>query len=54
MTKEEQNKKVVVDYYQIAFNGDPERAVAEHFGDRYIQHNPQAADGPDAFIGFGK
>ena len=54
MTKEEQNKKVVVDYYQTAFNGNPEKAVADHFGDRYIQHNPQAEDGPEAFIGFVK
>ena len=28
MTKEEQNKKVVVDYYQTAFNGNPGKAVA--------------------------
>jgi predicted SnoaL-like aldol condensation-catalyzing enzyme len=48
----EQNKKAVVDYYRTAFGGDPERAVAEHVGDRYIQHNPQAPDGPDAFIAF--
>jgi predicted SnoaL-like aldol condensation-catalyzing enzyme len=48
----EQNKSVVVDYYQTAFNGNPEKAVADHFGDRYIQHNPQAPDGPEAFIGF--
>ena len=54
MTKEEQNKTVVVDYYQTAFNGNPEKAVADHFGDRYIQHNPQAEDGPEAFIGFVK
>ena len=54
MTREEQNKKVVVDYYQTAFNGNPEKAAADHFGDRYIQHNPQAEDGPEAFIGFVK
>ena len=54
MTKEEQNKKIVVDYYQTAFNGNPEKAVADHFGSRYIQHNPQAEDGPEAFIGFVK
>lgn len=48
----QQNKQVVVDYYQTAFDGNPEKAVADHFGDRYIQHNPQAQDGPDAFIGF--
>lgn len=52
MTEQEQNKEVVVDYYQTAFGGDPEKAVAEHFGDTYIQHNPQAQDGPEAFIGF--
>ncbi len=54
MTKEEQNKKVVVDYYQTAFDGNPEKAVAEHFGDHYIQHNPQAEDGSEAFVGFVK
>ncbi|HEV3309758.1 MAG TPA: nuclear transport factor 2 family protein, partial [Chloroflexota bacterium] len=46
------NKRVVVDYYQTAFDGNPEKAVADHFGDRYVQHNPDAADGPEAFIGF--
>ena len=54
MTKEERNKQVVVDYYQTAFGGDPEKAVADHFGPRYVQHNPQAQDGPAAFIGFVK
>ena len=50
----ERNKQVVVDYYTTAFAGDPERAVAEHFGPRYVQHNPDAQDGPEAFIGFVK
>ena len=52
MASLEQNKAVVVDYYKTAFGGDPERAVAEHFGDRYIQHNPQAENGAAAFIQF--
>ena len=52
MSDLETNKRVVVDYYQTAFDGDPEKAVADHFGDRYVQHNPDAADGPEAFIGF--
>ncbi|WP_329583191.1 nuclear transport factor 2 family protein [Streptomyces sp. NBC_01361] len=52
MSQLEHNKQVVVDYYQTAFGGNPEKAVADHFGDRYIQHNPAAADGPEAFIGF--
>jgi predicted SnoaL-like aldol condensation-catalyzing enzyme len=52
MSDLEGNKQVVVDYYQTAFNGNPEKAVADHFGPRYIQHNPEAQDGPEAFIGF--
>jgi predicted SnoaL-like aldol condensation-catalyzing enzyme len=54
MSELETNKRVVVDYYETAFGGDPEKAVADHFGDRYIQHNPDAADGPEAFIGYVK
>ncbi len=52
MSELSDNKAAVVDYYQTAFGGDPEKAVADHFGDRYIQHNPQAENGPEAFIGF--
>jgi predicted SnoaL-like aldol condensation-catalyzing enzyme len=52
MSDLEGNKQVVVDYYQTAFNGNPEKAVVDHFGPRYIQHNPEAQDGPEAFIGF--
>lgn len=52
MTDLEQNKKTVVDYYQLAFAGEPEKAVELYLGDRYIQHNPQAQNGPDAFIAF--
>lgn len=48
----ERNKQIVVDYYQTAFGGNPEKAVNDHFGDRYVQHNPDAADGPEAFTGF--
>src|ERR1700756_5317759 len=54
MADPERNKQVVVDYYTTAFAGNPEMAVAEHFGPRYIQHNPDAQDGPEAFIGFVK
>jgi predicted SnoaL-like aldol condensation-catalyzing enzyme len=52
MSTVEQNKKVVLDYYQTAFGGNPEKAIADHFGPVYIQHNPDAQDGPEAFIGF--
>ncbi|MFF3883577.1 hypothetical protein [Streptomyces sp. NPDC001914] len=52
MSDLERSKHIVVDYYQTAFQGDPEKAVADHFGPVYIQHNPDAQDGPEAFIGF--
>ena len=50
-----ENKRVVRSFYEESFNdGDPEGAVERYQGDRYIQHNPQAANGPEAFIGFVK
>jgi len=49
----EQNKRTVVEYYELAFNGkEPEQAVEKYVASQYIQHNPQAPDGPEAFIGF--
>jgi predicted SnoaL-like aldol condensation-catalyzing enzyme len=49
----EMNKRTVVEFYELAFNGkEPEQAVRDHVGPQYIQHNPQAPDGPEAFIGF--
>jgi predicted SnoaL-like aldol condensation-catalyzing enzyme len=51
----ERNKQTVVEFYELAFNGNqPEQAVEKYVGSRYIQHNPQAPDGPEAFIGFVK
>jgi predicted SnoaL-like aldol condensation-catalyzing enzyme len=55
MADAETNKQTVGAYYNLAFNDkQPEEAAAKYIGDRYIQHNPQAADGPEAFIGFVK
>ena len=49
----ERNKQTVVEYYELAFNGkQPEQAVERYVGSQYTQHNPQAPDGPEAFIGF--
>jgi predicted SnoaL-like aldol condensation-catalyzing enzyme len=51
----ERNKATVVAYYTTAFNDKkPEEAVARYGGPVYIQHNPLAADGFDAFIAFVK
>ena len=53
MADTDANKQTVVAYYTLAFNDkQPEEAVARYVGDRYIQHNPQAPDGPEAFIAF--
>ena len=47
------NTETVRSFYEMAFNeGKPEEAVERYIGDRYTQHNPQAGDGPEAFIGF--
>jgi predicted SnoaL-like aldol condensation-catalyzing enzyme len=55
--QEEDNKRIVLDFYDKAINKKDFEAAKVHFGSRYIQHNPRAADGPDglkAFIGFLK
>jgi predicted SnoaL-like aldol condensation-catalyzing enzyme len=47
------NKRVVREFYEMAFNQkQPEDAVARYMGSRYVQHNPQAGDGPEPFIGY--
>jgi predicted SnoaL-like aldol condensation-catalyzing enzyme len=53
----EENKKIVLDFYDKAINKKDFEAAKVHFGSRYIQHNPRAADGPEglkAFIEFLK
>lgn len=52
IAKEEQNKQVVLDFYEKAVNQKNFEAAARHFGPRYIQHNPHAADGVDGFREF--
>ena len=49
---EDANKKVVVEFYDKALNDKDFEAAAKHFGPRYIQHNPNAADGIDGFEKF--
>lgn len=51
--KLERNKRNVVDFYETALNdGNPRRAVRLYGGPKYIQHNPLADNGFDAFIAF--
>ncbi len=48
----EANKQSAIEFYRIAYLGDPARAVEEYVGDEYIQHNPLVADGKQAFIDY--
>jgi predicted SnoaL-like aldol condensation-catalyzing enzyme len=49
----ERNKQIVVEFYELAFNAkQPRQAVERYVGPQYIQHNPQAPDGAEAFVGF--
>lgn len=51
----EKNKAVVRDFYEIAFNQhQPEAAMKKHGGAQYIQHNPFAKDGKQAFVDYFK
>lgn len=55
--QEEANKNIVIDFYDKAINQKDFAAASEHLGDKYIQHNPLAADGPEglkAFLEYAK
>jgi hypothetical protein len=47
------NKQTVIAYYNMAFNErKPAEAAKNYGGPYYTQHNPQAPDGFEAFVGF--
>jgi len=48
----EQNKKNAIAFYKMAYEGDPRKAVELYTGGKYIQHNPDVADGPEGFIHY--
>jgi len=53
--QEEANRTVVLAFYEKGLNQKDVDAALAYVGDRYVQHNPNAADGPDGFrkfIGF--
>ncbi|MCH9680868.1 MAG: nuclear transport factor 2 family protein [Deltaproteobacteria bacterium] len=49
----ERNKRAAQAFYDLMFNqSKPAEAVARFVGDDYIQHNPEVADGKQAFIDY--
>lgn len=48
----DQNKQNAIEFYRTAYLGDPRKAVELYVGNKYIQHNPDVADGPEGFIEY--
>jgi predicted SnoaL-like aldol condensation-catalyzing enzyme len=49
----ERNKTAVMAFYELMFNEcKPAEALDLYAGDDYIQHNPEVADGKEAFIDY--
>lgn len=46
------NTQNAIAFYRIAYLGNPAKAVALYVGPKYIQHNPLAGDGNQAFIDY--
>ncbi len=54
-TTQEENKKLVLAFMDLAIaKKQPAEAMKKYVGANYIQHNPYAASGPEAFIAFFK
>ncbi|MFC2094070.1 nuclear transport factor 2 family protein [Bacteroidota bacterium] len=47
-----QNKKNAIEFYKMAYNGNPKKATELYVGAEYIQHNPLVGDGKQAFIDY--
>lgn len=43
-------KASAIDFYRMAYEGNPRTAIELYAGDEYRQHNPLVADGKEGFI----
>jgi predicted SnoaL-like aldol condensation-catalyzing enzyme len=50
--QQEANRKAVLEFYEKGINQKDADAAIAYMGDRYVQHNPNAADGPEGFRKF--
>lgn len=50
--QEQANKQAVIEFYNKALNDKDFAAASKYLGNRYTQHNPTAADGPEGLKGF--
>lgn len=56
-SQQERNKETVIAFYDAAINEKDFEKASQYLGDRYTNHNPLAADGPEglkAFIEWAK
>jgi predicted SnoaL-like aldol condensation-catalyzing enzyme len=51
-SQQDQNKRIVTEFYDKALNQKDFDAAASYFGPHYIQHNPTAHDGIEGFKAF--
>ncbi|MCB1683312.1 MAG: nuclear transport factor 2 family protein [Pseudomonadales bacterium] len=53
MSTPQRNKENAKAFYDLMFNQcRPREAIERFVGDEYVQHNPEVADGREAFIGY--
>jgi predicted SnoaL-like aldol condensation-catalyzing enzyme len=48
----EQNKKNAIEFYKMAYEGNPQKAIDLFVNDIYIQHNPDVSDGLSGFVDY--
>ena len=47
-----QNRQNAIEFYRMAYEGNPQKAVELYVGDQYIQHNPLVGNGKAPFITY--
>lgn len=50
--RKEENRRIVLDFYDKAINQKDADAAIAHIGNRYVQHNPNAAEGPEGLRNY--